>query len=365
MKKIKIVHTHDWNDNCRHYYKDCKGNVYCRYFNEPMFYTCTHIGEPCDPVDPERFEIVETLYLLEDLRELAVRAHSLTSHVPEDRGEQIIKEHSAELESDLEFVRQNGGDERRYMENYRKYFSAWLGTKSRCVSWMITGRANFPTKRAEKANNSEHNRSMEFREWRERARKAVAQAGRRADRAATSEVDEVRKKIAEAEAAQDHMKRANAIIRKHRKNPAAAVPVLMEQLALTEKRANELIKPDCCGDIGFAPYSLQNNNANIRRMQERLVELERKEAASGQETKSLSFNGGEIEMDFQEDRIRILYPGKPDVETIADLKRHGFRWSPSNCAWQRQLTSMAIHGVIAITDADAKALFELYRQAGR
>ncbi len=32
--------------------------------------------------------------LLEDLHELAIRAHSLTSHVPAERGEQIIKEYS-------------------------------------------------------------------------------------------------------------------------------------------------------------------------------------------------------------------------------------------------------------------------------
>jgi len=126
------------------------------------------------------------------------------------------------------------------------------------------------------------------------------------------------------------MKRANTIIRKHRKNPEAAIPVLIDELRLSEKRAKELIAPDGFGDVGYAHYRLSNNNADTRRMKERLVELRRKEAASSQETKSLPFASGEIEMDFRGDRIRLRYPGKPDAATTGNLKRHGFRWSPSN-----------------------------------
>ena len=30
----------------------------------------------------------------------------------------------------------------------------------------------------------------------------------------------------------------------------------------------------------------------------------------------------------------VYFPGKPDQEIRTDLKRHGFRWSPKNGAWQ-------------------------------
>ena len=282
MEKINIKWTHDWNDNCRHYYKDIKGNVYCKYFKESTFYTCTEIGEPCDPVAPEYFEIVSYFeYILEDLLELAVRAHSLTSHVPEDRGKAMIKEHSAELESDLVFVREHGGDEKRYTENYRKYFSAWLAARGRCASWMITGRANFPVRKMEKANRSERNRAAEFRTWREKARKAIVRDFNRANKTPASEIERARQQIKDDEAEQERMKLANKIIRKHKSNPLDAATELVAQLGLSEKEARSVASPDCIGDVGYAPYRLQNNNANIRRMKERLIELEKKEASGG------------------------------------------------------------------------------------
>ena len=109
---------------------------------------------------------------------------------------------------------------------------------------------------------------------------------------------------------------------------------------------------------------LTNNNANIRRMKERLVELQRKEAASGQEMQSLNFSGGEIQSDFQEDRIRILYPGKPDAATIGNLKRSGFRWSPTKNGWQRQLTPNAVHDVAALPYSAHKLFILSFWQFG-
>lgn len=38
------------------------------------------------------------------------------------------------------------------------------------------------------------------------------------------------------------------------------------------------------------------------------------------------------------DRVQLLFPDKPDADTRAQLKKSGFRWSPREGAWQRQLT---------------------------
>lgn len=42
-----------------------------------------------------------------------------------------------------------------------------------------------------------------------------------------------------------------------------------------------------------------------------------------------------IKLDIQ------LFGGKPDVETRDLLKHKGFKWSPKNEVWQRQLTPNA------------------------
>ena len=69
------------------------------------------------------------------------------------------------------------------------------------------------------------------------------------------------------------MKNVNAAIRKG-KTPDRQIPALVA-LGMSEAQAQELLKPDFCGRIGIAPYSLQNSNANIRRVEQRIREMER------------------------------------------------------------------------------------------
>lgn len=47
----------------------------------------------------------------------------------------------------------------------------------------------------------------------------------------------------------------------------------------------------------------------------------------------------------EENRLQLFYPGKPEPETITKLKSRGFKWSPRNKAWQRQLTPNAIRAL--------------------
>ena len=42
-----------------------------------------------------------------------------------------------------------------------------------------------------------------------------------------------------------------------------------------------------------------------------------------------------------DNRLRLVFDGKPSAEVRSVLKRRGWRWSPSNMTWQRQLTAAA------------------------
>ena len=41
-------------------------------------------------------------------------------------------------------------------------------------------------------------------------------------------------------------------------------------------------------------------------------------------------------------RLQIFFEEKPDADLRSTLKGEGFRWAPSQGAWQRQLTDNAI-----------------------
>jgi hypothetical protein len=277
--------------------------------------------------------------LLEKYREAAQRAHNGTSFSPEKRGDTIVRECSEELAADMEQVAALGGDPEVYRARYERHFSAWIAAKSRCISSMITGPSNFPVRRAEKARNSEHNRFKEFVDWRQNYLDRLARNKRRADRAATDPVAEMREKLEKAERWQELMRSANKIVKSKKLSDAEKVDRLQSELHFGEKAALEVLRPDCFGWVGFAPYQFTNNLANIKRMRDRLTELERK--AATETTATERPDGIRVVENSEADRIQIFFPGKPDSNTISRLKSRAFKWSPSNGCWQRQLTENA------------------------
>ena len=66
------------------------------------------------------------------------------------------------------------------------------------------------------------------------------------------------------------------------------------------------------------------------------------------DTTEQEVNGITITKDLEDNRIRLHFPGKPKDEIRTLLKAHGFRWSYSNDAWQRQLNSAGIYAVAQV-----------------
>ena len=147
-------------------------------------------------------------------------------------------------------------------------------------------------------------------------------------------------KIEAAEAEQAHMKQANSEVRKVLKlEPDQRVSALAKALGISEAQANTLLTPDDFRRVGYPDYKLTNNNANIRRMKERLTELQAKARRVNTEPDAQPFGDVTLERDPADNRLRLRFPGKPAPDVIALLKRHGFIWSGLNSAWQRQLNN--------------------------
>ena len=61
-----------------------------------------------------------------------------------------------------------------------------------------------------------------------------------------------------------------------------------------------------------------------------------------------TFSEGKIVNNFDADRVQIVMEDKPSESVRADLKTRGFRWSPTNKAWQRKNTNAGIAAAEAI-----------------
>jgi hypothetical protein len=67
----------------------------------------------------------------------------------------------------------------------------------------------------------------------------------------------------------------------------------------------------------------------------------RKQRSDPDRPTGYKFKGGRVEFDYEDDRLRLHFPGKPDAAARSKLKRDGFKWSPRNSAWQRKLNANA------------------------
>lgn len=144
-------------------------------------------------------------------------------------------------------------------------------------------------------------------------------------------IEKLREKIEKAERDQEMFKAVNKLVRKKDRAGMAA-------LGMSEKAIENAFTPDFCGRIGVPAYVLQNNNANIRRMKERIAILEQN--AKRERTENI-VNGVRVVENAEENRLQLFFPGKPDDAVRKALKGSGFRWSPSAGAWQRQLNNSA------------------------
>jgi len=149
--------------------------------------------------------------------------------------------------------------------------------------------------------------------------------------------DKLTDRLAKLEAKQAYMKRINAIHGRYLKNPGS---LDKEDLADKERELITSYKPPYSWEPHpFAPFELTNNSANIRRIKDRIKALENMPT----ETKEVEHNGVKVVENADINRVQVIFPGKPDKAIRDVLKYHGFRWSPTNMAWQRHLNSAGIY----------------------
>ena len=85
----------------------------------------------------------------------------------------------------------------------------------------------------------------------------------------------------------------------------------------------------------FPAWELQNLGQNIARLEKRFDQI--KAEADRAPAADVEGDGYRLVENIEINRIQIMFDAKPDADTRAILKRNGFRWAPSQDAWQRHL----------------------------
>jgi hypothetical protein len=89
----------------------------------------------------------------------------------------------------------------------------------------------------------------------------------------------------------------------------------------------------------YEDWRLSNNSAAIRQAKARLEQLR---ALDEMPAAVIPFDGGKIEVDIEENRVKITFEERQSDEVTAKLKTRGFKWSRTNRCWQRLRTKHAL-----------------------
>ncbi len=277
-----------------------------------------------------------------ELYELAYRAFCGTSFSPEVRAKSTVEWINEMLQEDLEKIKTESGNTGNYESKYMDHATKWLSAKSRCMSSMITGPANFPVARNRKYMSYEDSAYKNWMAWREKYIKAVFRVP------TPSPEEDLDKALADYEKAflnQVIMKTANRIVRDKK---TEKVERLIE-LGLPEAAAISLLEPDCYGDLGFASYALTNNNSKIKRLETKVIVMKNR-IARKESFEPIEFNGAVI--NIENDRVTITHEEKPEQSVIDSLKARGFRWSRNYGCWCRKHTANALYAAKQIVGVE-------------
>lgn len=146
-------------------------------------------------------------------------------------------------------------------------------------------------------------------------------------------IEKLTAKLEGCKTEQAHMKDVNAYFRKH--GTCKGYPDMSDITAA--KLDNSMRSYDT---QPFSAWTLQNNNAEMKRLEGRIAELTRNQEVG---FSGWDFAGGRAEANTEMNRLQFFFDERPSADQCAELKRNGFKWAPSVGAWQRQLNDNAIY----------------------
>lgn len=231
-----------------------------------------------------------------------------------------------------------------YLDSYAKRLAQWTNdynrNKASCPSVLVSGAANFPVNKKHKQNAREDRLWEEYKTI-EAILDKIKSIGTgpvdltdpHARELLNDQLQKLQKKLEDDKA-------LNAYYRKHKSfegfpgiSPETAAK-LTADFADTRQRCPWIDKP-------IPDYELTSLRGKIKRVQARIAELDKLQQAQAEPNPATDYDGFQLIRNAAENRLQIIFDEIPDPDMREKLKGSGFRWSPRNQAWQRQLTDNA------------------------
>ena len=224
-----------------------------------------------------------------------------------------------------------------FADRYAEWVNRHNNIEASCPSILIAGPSGVSKKKKDKQNerrDSLWKDYQQFKDFPDKIRSIGTGGIRSSDENAVAKLEE---KIVKLQDEHEMKVRINKAIRGGEGSKA------FNELSEGEK---EIAKIRIARKQPIPGYELTNETVNIRRLKDRLKDIEResKKRAEGPRMDSYpALDGLEVQEDARDNRIKLIFDDKPSEQARGILKRNGFRWSPRNSAWQRELNDTSRH----------------------
>ncbi len=279
--------------------------------------------------------------------ELCRKAFYWTSFAPEKRGERFNADYEMIQKDFIIFVNAQSITEEQRAEclNYwtnRLYKNAeeYLCAESRCISWAITGPAKFPVKKAEKAQASAETKINAYVYTIEQMKNPKIFERYMTEKQKQTRIDakkwrEISDTIEEFIAYKKH-----GLTLDPNNWTFNAFPHLKGAFTTQAQNGNFAM----CDKILEVLQQEQEKGLKIAqniKILTAILEEWKNKLEEPKENKEIEINGVQIIENTEENRLQLIFDGKPEQEIISLLKHNAFKWSPRFKAWQRILTPNA------------------------
>ncbi len=213
---------------------------------------------------------------------------------------------------------------------------------ARVPSVMIAGAGNFPVRKKEKQNAARDKNMEEWQHINGLLDKilSVGMGGISADD--PNALKKLQSKLENEQKNHAHMKALNTYYRKH--GTCVGFPGLEDGEAAWRDKA--ISQAHSWEGHPYPGYHLAYSRAEQKRLQERIASLQK---LAENPSEGWEFKGSKVEVNTELNRVQIFFDEKPGEEKRGELKHNGFRWAPSQQAWQRQYTANGLRAAKAVT----------------